>query len=346
MPNLLTKRTVFKPLQYPWAYEAYKTHEKMHWLPEEVALNKDVQDWNMKLTGSEKNLVTQIFRFFTQGDISVAEGYLHKYIPVFGHIPEIAMMLTSFAAREAIHIDGYSLLLETIGMPETEYEAFLKYKEMRDKHEFVQNIEPFNDTNFVREISEDEGMYYVDYATEASRQSIAKTLAVYSAFTEGMQLFSSFAILMSFPRRGLLKGMGQIVTWSVRDEDSHAQSMIKLFRTFIQENHYIWTDEFKKELYDIARTMVDMEDAFIDLAFEQGAIEGLTPEEVKQYIRFIADRRLLQLGLKANYGVKDNPLPWMEEMLYGREHANFFENSATEYSKASTTGSWDEVEFS
>jgi len=321
MSNLLKPRLTYKPFEYPWAYDAWDSHEKMHWLPDEVSLAKDCQDWNLRLSDQEKNLLSQIFRFFTQADIDVAGGYLHTYMPLFAHKPEISMMLAGFAAREAIHIAAYSRLIDTVGMPDSIYNSFYKYKVMTDKHDY---LETFGNT-------------------EKSLKDIAKSLAVYSAFTEGLQLFSSFAILMNFTRFGKMKGMGQLITWSVKDEGVHVHFMIKLFKTFIRENPEIWVDDFKKELYDICRKMVELEDAFIDLAFEQGGIEGLTPEEVKKYIRYIADRRLLELGLKTHYKVKKNPLPWMEDILNTVEHANFFESSSTEYSKASTTGDWGDV---
>ena len=232
---------------------------------------------------------------------------------------EVQMMLSAFSNMETVHIAAYSHLLDTIGMPETEYQAFLRYKEMKDKYDFMQQ-----------------------FGTD-TKEDIAKTLAVFGAFTEGLQLFASFAILMNFPRVNKMKGMGQIVSWSVRDESLHTESIIHLFRTFVDENPEIWTEEFQRELYKICNTVVDHEDAFIDLAFELGGVEGLTGAEVKQYIRYIADRRLSQLGLQPIYRIERNPLPWMDEMLNGMEHTNFFENRATEYSKAATQGSWDEV---
>jgi len=179
--------------------------------------------------------------------------------------------------------------------------------------------------------------------TVDSKHEIAKTLAAFGAFTEGLQLFASFAILLNFPRLGKMKGMGQIITWSVRDESLHCLSIIKLFRTFVQENPEIWTEELKRDIYISCATIIDHEDAFIDLAFEGGAVAGLTSREVKEYIRYIADRRLTQLGLNELFHVNKNPLPWLDEMLNAVEHANFFENRATEYSKASTVGTWEEA---
>ena len=126
-----------------------------------------------------------------------------------------------------------------------------------------------------------------------------------------------------------MKGMGQIVTWSVRDETLHCNSMIRLFKEFINENPEIWTPEFKKELYQACRTIIEHEDAFIDLAFQMGPMEGLTGQEVKDYIRFIANRRLTQLGLEPIYDIQKNPLTWLDDMLNGVEHMNFFEGRAT-----------------
>jgi ribonucleoside-diphosphate reductase beta chain len=175
------------------------------------------------------------------------------------------------------------------------------------------------------------------------KQSTATHIAVFSAFTEGMQLFSSFIMLLNFPRHGLMKGMGQIVTWSIVDETMHAESMIKLFRTYIEENKEIWNDELKGKIYTIAEKMVELEDKFIDLSFSMGDMPDLTPEDVKKYIRYIADRRLISLGLKGIFKVKKNPLPWVEEMINAPTHGNFFENRVTDYAKGALKGDWSEV---
>lgn len=314
---LLDNRSYYKPFNYPWAYDAYLLQQQMHWLPEEVPLTEDVRDWNTKLSQAEKNLLTQIFRFFTQADIDVAGGYCSRFLPVFSQ-PELRMMMASFAAMEAVHIDAYSKLIDTIGIPESEYKIFTEYSAMKDKHQFVNG---FNGVG---------------------GEGLIKDLAVYSAFTEGMQLFSSFAILLNFPRQNKMKGMGQIVTWSIRDESLHVESMLKLFNTFVQENPDLWTKELRKELYEICHEMVYLEDRFIDLAFSGGGVHGVTPEEIKKYIRYIADRRLQQLNLKPEFMVDNNPLPWLEWVVNGKEHTNFFENRSTAYAKATLTGDWEE----
>jgi ribonucleoside-diphosphate reductase beta chain len=315
---LLKERIYYKPFQYPWAYDAWLTQQRVHWLPEEVPMADDIKDWNLKISKAERNLLMQIFRFFTQADVEVNNCYMQKYGRVFKPT-EVQMMLAAFSNMETVHVAAYSHLLDTLGIPEAEYEAFLKYQEMKDKYDYMQK-------------------WGVD-----TKEDIAKTLAVFGAFTEGLQLFASFAILMNFPRFNKMKGMGQIVTWSVRDETLHMTSIIKLFHTFVHENPEVWTDELQNDITDACKTIVEHEDAFIDLAFEMGDIEGLTSKEVKDYIRYIADRRLTQLALNPVYFVGNNPLPWMDEILNGIEHTNFFENRATEYSRASTQGKWEEA---
>ena len=316
--TLLNASPVYKPFNYPWAYEAWLTQERIHWLPEEVPLADDVKDWHRTLSEGERNLLTQIFRFFTQADVEVNNCYMKHYSQVF-QPTEIQMMLSAFSNIETVHVAAYSHLLDTIGMPEVEYTAFLKYKEMKDKYDYMQ----------VWGVS--------------TKEDIAKTLAVFGAFTEGLQLFASFAMLMNFPRHNKMKGMGQIVSWSVRDESLHTASIIKLFKTFVSENPEVWNEQLQKDLYTACDTIVSHEDSFIDLAFEMGAVEGLSGSEVKEYIRYIADSRLTQLGLQPMYKSAKNPLRWMDEMLNGVEHANFFENRATEYSKASTQGTWEDA---
>ena len=313
-------RDSYKPFHYPWAYDAWLKHEQAHWLHTEVPMLEDVKDWSKKLTPSQKHFLTNIFRFFTQGDIDVAGGYVNNYLPYFKQ-PEVRMMLLGFSAREALHVAAYSHLIETLGMPESTYAEFLEYEQMRAKHDYIMDISSKNTT----------------------KENTATHIAVFSAFTEGMQLFSSFIMLLNFPRHGLMKGMGQIVTWSIVDETMHAENMIKLFRTFIEENREIWNDELKGRIYTIAEQMVMLEDKFIDLAFEFGDMPDLTPEDVKKYIRYIADRRLISLGLKGIYKIKKNPLPWVEEMINAPVHGNFFENRVTDYAKGALSGSWEEV---
>lgn len=314
--SLLEPRDYYKPFHYPWAFTAYEKMQSMHWLPHEAPLAEDIKDWSHKLTEDERALLTQLFRFFTQADVDVARGYVEKYLPRFPH-PELRMMLLAFGAAEANHVHAYSQLIDTLGIPEAEYKAFQQYEAMASKHAYM--------------FERDAGRSIADLAVD---------IAVFSAFGEGMQLFSSFALLMSFQQRGLMKGMTTIVEWSIRDETHHVESMIRLFHELVREHPRVWTDETKLRIYETCRQMVILEDAFIDQAFGIGKVDGATAEEAKRYIRYVADRRLLQLGLKANYEQTENPFPWLDWIMNAPTHTNFFEQRATEYGKGEVQG-WD-----
>src|SRR5678810_1332430 len=257
MPLLQASKT-YKPFEYPWAFVYWKRQQQIHWMPEEVPLGEDCRDWAQKLNDTERNLLTQIFRFFTQADIDVQDCYHNKYGSVF-QPTEVKMMLTAFSNMETVHIAAYSHLLDTIGMPESEYSAFLQYKEMKDKHDYLQHFGVDTD------------------------EDIAKTLAMFGGFTEGLQLFASFAMLMNFPRFNKMKGMGQIVSWSVRDESLHCEGIIKLFHAFVKERD-CFTAAVKDGIMDMCFKTVRLEDAFVDLAFELGPVEGMSADDIKAYI--------------------------------------------------------------
>lgn len=308
--DITQERTTFKPFKFPWAYDAWLQHEQSHWLHTEVPMSEDVKDYK-KLNNHEQEFLTKILRFFVQGDLDIGSGYHDHYIPVFKQ-PEVRMMMSGFAGREALHVAAYAHLIETLGLPESTYNEFLEYKEMVEKHDYISNL---------------------------SDAPMAEKIAAISAFGEGMQLFSSFVMLLNFARNGKLKGLGQIIAWSIVDETQHAEGMIKVYREYVKHHQDETTSERIKEIAD---QMVGLEDQFVDLAFSMVEVEKLTKEEVKQYIRYIADRRLISMGMKGIYKIKKNPLPWVDGML-GVSHTNFFEQRVTDYSKGATTGTWDDV---
>ncbi|NVK20283.1 MAG: ribonucleotide-diphosphate reductase subunit beta [Methylocystaceae bacterium] len=325
--GLLDGSGTYNVERYPWAYEYWKKQQQVHWMGEEVPLGSDIKDWTSdKVTENERELLTQIFRFFTQSDVEVSDNYMKRYLPIFQPL-EIQMMLAAFTNMETVHIDAYALLLTTLGMPQTEFEAFRDYEEMQAKADYMHT-------------------FGVDTVADVSR-----TLAMFGAFTEGMALFASFAMLLNFPRHNKMKGMGQIVTWSVRDESLHCEGVIKMFHQWNQETGAL-TKAVKDDILDVAKTMVRLEEKFVELAFNLGTVEGMTPQDIISYVHYIADWRLTQLKLptlfgyfKENHGayeaLKPHPLPWLVEILNGVEHANFFEQRATEYSKGASRGSWD-----
>jgi ribonucleoside-diphosphate reductase beta chain len=226
-------------------------------------------------------------------------------------------MLTSFANREFVHQRSYALLNDTLGLPEEEFSTFLEYQEMADKIEFMSDI----DVNSIGGLG----------------KAVAR-----SVINEGMSLFSAFVMLLNYQRFGKMRGMCEIVEWSIRDETMHCDGMVKLFRTFCEEHPRIVNDYFKKDIYQIVRDAVALEDKVIDLAYEMGELESLPSSDVKNYIRYIADRRLIQMGLKGNYKVKENPIPWLDWIISGDSHKNFFEGVVTDYNAAGMSGGdWD-----
>jgi ribonucleoside-diphosphate reductase beta chain len=315
--GVLGTRAAFKPFEYERFFEYFKLQQQAHWLPTEVPMADDVTDYKVKLTSAEKNLIIQVLRFFTQGDIEVGNNYNNKLLTWF-HKPEIVMMLTAFAGIENIHVWAYSHLNDTLGLPDSEYSAFLTYEAMKSKYDFLQGFKV------------------------TSKRELAKNLAVFGAFMEGVSLFSSFAILMNFPRRGLLKNVGQIITWSIRDESLHSEGISELFNTMVDEDPSLMDDEMQRELLDICGKMIELEDNFIDTCFAMGDVEGLKAIDVKSYIRFIANQRLARIGLPHLFSVEKNPLEWLTVMVNAKEHMNFFEGRATEYAKGVILDTWDD----
>lgn len=323
--NILVPSPAYKPFRYPPAYETYLTQNKVHWLPEEVPLSDDVRDWHRTLTEAERNLVAHIFRLFTQNDDFVNNVYLKHYAKVFGP-SEVLMAIGAISNIESTHQAAYSYLLDTIGMPETEYSAFMSYKAMSDKYDYMQSFK--TNTLF----------------------GLALAMVIFGGIMEGVQLFASFAMLMNFQRdkKGLapstMKGMGQIVTWSQRDESLHCAFVAYLFRSFMDEFHPVIN---KPALFEaiIASTkqIIKNEHHFIDLAFEMGPVPGMTAQETKDYVEFMADKRLEQFGLPKISTISKNPIPWVESEANSMEFASLFEQRGTNYSRGATQGTWEEA---
>lgn len=322
MPKILEKPDImiYKPFRFPKAFEIYETAQSMHWLPKEVTMAEDVKDWSVKLSPYEKELIIHIFRFFVQADVIVGDAYLTHFINRF-HFPEIRMMMSAFATAECNHIVSYAHLIDTLGLPEVEYSKFMEYQEMKDKYEYSQTF----DTNNI--------------------ENLMHAIAGFSAFTEGLQLYASFAILFNFARHNKMKGMGQIVTWSSRDENLHCSGMLYILNQLKQDYPHAWTPELQARIYEVCKTIIQHEDAFIDMAFGDGELEDLTANDVKRYIRYIANRRLYQLELTPIYDIRDNPLPWMDDVFNADEYANFFEVRSTAYSKSAMSGDYGEDAF-
>lgn len=317
--SLLDRRVLFKPFEYEPAYKYWEKQQQAHWLHHEIPMSKDIQDWNERLTDAEKNVIGNVLKGFTQTEPFVNEYWARKVGKWFPK-PEIALMASAFSAMEGIHTKAYSYLDESLGLDN--YEGFMNEPTTAAK---IQRLDAMLE------------------AASEEPEDIAKSLATFSAFTEGVSLFSAFAILMHYSKFNKLPGVGQIVAFSVRDESLHSEAGCWLFRTFIKEFPDIWTPELKSEIHAAAQLTVELEDNFINKAFELGPINDLDPADLKDFIRFRTDTKLHDLGLKSMFDV-DAPsirkrFEWFDFLTTGVEHQDFFANRVSTYSKG--TGNWD-----
>ena len=314
--------TSYKPFQYPEFVKHAVDHEAMFWGEWELSLQRDVNQWkDGTVNPVEKEHITQILRLFTQSDKIVGGSHVEVFLPYFKN-NEARMGILSIANRESTHMRAYALLSDTLGFPDSEYSAFLEYVEMADKAEFMNDFS--RDKGYTKE--------------EWMGLSLARTV-----MNEGMSLFSAFVQLLNYQRPeagSKMLGMCEAVEWSIRDETKHVEFWSALFRKHLEENPHVVTDSFKTAIYDMFRMGVWLEDRFIDLSFNLGGPKALTVEDVKQYIRFIADRRLVQLGLKPNWGIETNPLQWVDHIISGDSQKNFFEGRVTDYNQNGLVGDW------
>lgn len=308
--SLLKPRVTYAPFEYQEAYDYFLKQQMAHWLFVEVQMGADIDDWKLKLSETDKHVIGSILKGFTQTEIFIQDYWSNKVANWFKK-PEIQMMANTFAGFESIHAAGYSYLEESLGIQN--YEAFLHDPASKAK---------------IDRLIETKGK---------SKREIALSLAIFSAFNEGVNLFSSFAVLMSFAQRNMLKGLGQIVAWSIKDESLHSEAGCWLFRTFIKENPDLLDDVLKNEIYDAARLTVQLEDEFIEKAFEKGDLPNLSKSDLKNYIRHRANTKLQDLGLKSNWKNLDKEslerMEWFSVLSSGVELQDFFAGRVTTYSK-------------
>jgi ribonucleoside-diphosphate reductase beta chain len=311
-------RIFYKPFEYQTAFDFYKDQHRAHWLADEVPLASDLNDWKLKLTEPEKNLIGNILKSFAQTEVHVNDYWSTK-VSVWFPKPEIQAMARVFADFESIHAEAYARLNEELGLDD--FAAFMEDEASKNKIERL--IEVHGDT-----IEEQ-----------------ALSLAIFSAFTEGVNLFSSFAILMSFQLRNLMKGTAQIVEWSVRDESLHSKAGCWLFRTLLEEQPELNTDTLREAVTEACQLSVQLEFNFIDKAFEMGDIDGLNVNQLKNFIKARANEKMLELGYHAIYNDIDpnllKQMEWFGHLTGGKSHTDFFSNRVTNYSKS--TGDWSDL---
>jgi ribonucleoside-diphosphate reductase beta chain len=311
-------RNYYKPFEYQTAFDYYKDQHRAHWLADEVPLASDLNDWKLKLTESEKSLIGNILKSFAQTEVHVNDYWSTK-VSIWFPKPEIQAMARVFADFESIHAEAYARLNEELGLDD--FKAFLEDETSKAKIERL--IETPGETIEDRAIS----------------------LAIFSAFTEGVNLFSSFAVLMSFQLRNLMKGTGQIVEWSVRDESLHSKAGCWLFRTLLEEQPELNTDELREKIIEACHLSVQLEFDFIDKAFEMGSVEGLNKNQLKNFIKARANEKMIELGYKAIYNDIDpnllKQIEWFGHLTSGKTQQDFFAGRVTNYSKS--TADWDDL---
>ncbi len=323
--NLLHERIVYKPFEYPQAYEYWLSQQQAHWLHTEVPMMSDLTDWNSNLNATEKNIIGSILKGFAQTE-TVVNDYWSGLVTKWFRKPEVIMMATTFDSMETIHAEAYSLLNETLGL-----DNFSEFLEDESTMAKIENLMLVRDS----------------FNGEKDLHEIAKSLAIFSAFTEGVNLFSSFAVLLSFKMRNKLKGVGQIVEWSIRDESMHSEAGCWLFRTLIEENPYLKTKELEAAINEAALLSLKLELDFINKVYELGDLEGCSKYDLQNFIKNRVNTKLGDLGynpIVTNIDVTAvERMKWFDALSAGKQHTDFFANRVTNYSKGHMT--WDESIF-
>ena len=315
--SLLKERIVYKPFEYPQAYDYWLKQQQAHWLHTEVPMANDVTDWKSNMTANEKNVVGQILKGFAQTE-TIVNDYWSTLVTKWFRKPEIIMMGTTLGSSETIHAEAYSLLNEQLGLDD--FSEFLEDEATMAKIESLMNVRDNHDGT-------------------ANWHERAKSLAIFSAFTEGVNLFSSFAVLLSYKMRNLLKGVGQIVEWSVRDESLHSNAGCWLFRTLMEEHPEFKTPKLVKEIEEAAHLALKLEFDFIDKVFEMGDLENLSKSDLKNFIKHRVNTKMGDLGLTPIIPSSDidkgalKTMKWFDAVIAGKQQTDFFASRVTNYSK-------------
>ena len=323
--NLLQERVIYKPFEYQEAADYWLKQQQAHWLHTEVPMMSDLADWNSNLNETEKNIIGSILKGFAQTE-TVVNDYWTQLVTKWFRKPEIIAMATTFGAFETIHAEAYSLLNETLGL-----ENFAEFMEDETTMAKIEALTSVRDS----------------FNGETNLYEIAKSLAIFSAFTEGGNLFSSFAVLLSFKMRNKLKGVGQIVEWSIRDESLHSEAGCWLFRTLVSENPELKTPELEAAINEAALLSLQLELDFIRKCYSLGDLEGCSQYDLENFIKNRVNAKLGDLGYKGIIGNIDatavERMKWFDHLSAGKQHTDFFANRVTNYSKGNMT--WDESIF-
>ncbi|OCR88099.1 hypothetical protein CFT13S00388_02735 [Campylobacter fetus subsp. testudinum] len=314
--------------KYPKALEFWETHDRMVWHKHEIPLGQDVKDFALA-SEDEKDFLINILRLFTQNDTQASSGY-SVMLRIFKPF-EVYAMLSSFNDREITHVQSYANLTDTLGIGDQVYLEFLEIPVMETKISYLDKAK-------VRKYEEYKAMGLSDAEVDKEyRRSIARMLSIYGGGLESVSLMAQFAMLLTYQQEGKYPGMCDTVIYSIKDEQVHVLGNCWLFREFIKENSDIWDDNLKYDIYQGIREIVAGEDTLLDYLNPT----HLDKEIFKQYVRYRADFALKELGMKPNYNITENPLPYMDEIT-APIMADFFSAKVTEYSTA-LDGAWEDL---
>jgi ribonucleoside-diphosphate reductase beta chain len=325
MSDIKKPRLIYKPFEYQEAADYWLKQQQAHWLHTEVPMMSDLTDWNSNLNETEKNIIGSILKGFAQTE-TVVNDYWSGLVTKWFRKPEIVAMAVTFGSFETIHAEAYSLLNETLGLDN--FDEFLEDEATMAK---IQNLMDVRDS----------------FEGDTDWHEVAKSLAIFSAFTEGVNLFSSFAVLLSFKMRNKLKGVGQIVEWSIRDESLHSEAGCWLFRTLLKENPQLKTQELEAAINEAALLSLQLELDFIHKVYELGDLEGCSQYDLEHFIKNRVNTKLGDLGYKGIITNVDmtavERMKWFDHLSAGKQHTDFFASRVTNYSKGHLT--WDESIF-
>lgn len=330
MSKLFKERIPYKPFEFPVYYEeGWLKQAQAFWLHTEISMQGDVKDWNENLTKEEKHLVGNILLGFAQTECAVSD-YWTQFVTKWFPKHEIKQMAMMFGSQETIHATAYSYLNETLGLDD--FSAFLHEPAVAEKFELLTRT------------SADWTHEDLDTNPQA-RKEVARSLAIFSAFSEGVSLYSSFAVLYSFQMRNLLKGIGQQMKWSVRDESLHSRMGCQLFRHMCDEFPEL-KEEAKESILEASKLIMDLEFKFIDKMFELGDLENLKKEDLKHFITQRINEKLQELGYEGKFEFnrkKAENLEWFYHLTGGLTHTDFFAIRPTDYSKAGEGEDWGDL---
>ncbi len=308
------------PFKYKWAWEKYLAGCANHWMPQEINMTRDIALWKDPngLTEDERRIIMRNLGFFVTADSLAANNIvLGTYRQITA--PECRQYLLRQAFEEAIHTHAYQYIVESLGLDQAEiFNAYHEVKSIRDKDEFlIPFIDVLTDPSFKT-------------GTPENDQKLLRSLIVFACIMEGLFFYVGFTQILAMGRQNKMTGAAEQYQYILRDESLHCNFGIDMINQIKLENPHLWTPEFKEELRGLFEKAVELEYRYAEDTMPRGVL-GLNAPMFKGYLRYICNRRCMQIGLEAMFPNEENPFPWMSEMIDLKKERNFFETRVIEY---------------